>query len=93
MADDIMIVMLTSASSSQAAAAAVICRAPASAGQVTIPAASMAKLGRIPLARLQLRLAPRPERRLRFDIPLTAGGMAHGVYDYYFTETLVVSLR
>ena len=92
-ADDVMMVTLTSATSSQAPAAAVMCRAPASEGQVTIPAALMAKLARIPLARLQLRLAPRPERRVRFDFPLTAGGTAHGVYDYYFTDSLVVSLR
>jgi len=92
-AADVMTVTLTSATSSQAPAAAVMCRAAASAGQVTIPAALMAKLARIPLARLQLRLAPRPGRRVRFDFPLTAGGAAHGVYDYYFTDTIVVSLR
>jgi hypothetical protein len=91
--DDVMTVTLQSASSPQARAAAVMCRAPASTGQLIIPAGLMMEVPPLPVGRVELRLAPRPERRVRFALPLTGGGSERAVFEYQFTDTLRVVIR
>ena len=88
-----MTVTLSSAAGSPARATAVMCRAPAPAGRLTIPAALLSQLERIPFGRLELRLAPRPGRRVRFPLPLTAGGSERAVLEYLYTDTLRVPVR
>ena len=75
------------------------CRAPASAGQVTLPATLLQhipqsiELNGASLSTIQIRLTPRPERRMRFDLPRVDGGIEHGIFDYLFTETQRVAIR
>jgi hypothetical protein len=92
-ADDVMTVTLSSAAGSPARATGVMCRAPASTGRLTIPNALLTQLARIPVGRLELRLAPRPDRRVRAPIPLTGGGNERAVFDYLYTDTLRIDVR
>ncbi|MEO7652973.1 MAG: hypothetical protein ABIZ80_21130 [Bryobacteraceae bacterium] len=91
--NDVMTVTLESASPLPVRAGAVSCRAPASAGRLTLPASMLASLARIPVGRLDLRLAPRPDRRVGFDLPLAGGGVERAAFDYLFTDTLRVAVR
>ena len=102
--DDVMTVTLTTGIFSQALpgtalASTVACRAPASQGQLTMPADLLQLIPPSPTfpgvggGTLTLRLAPLPWRRTRFDLPYVAGGAAPGVFDYLFSEALRTVIR
>jgi hypothetical protein len=65
----------------------IFCRAPATAGKLTIPSTLLETL---PLgsASLRLGIAPRPNRRKLFSLPLTNGSSAQAFFDYSFSETI-----
>jgi hypothetical protein len=67
--------------------AQVFCRAPAATGKLTIPSSLLEAL---PLgsASLRLGIAPRPNRRTLFSLPLTDGSTAQAFFDYSFSETI-----
>jgi hypothetical protein len=91
--DDGMTVTVSRAAGLPASATALMCRAPASAGRPTISAALLTQLARIPFGRLELRLAPRPERRVRLSLLLTGAGSERAVFEYLYTDTLRIDLR
>ncbi len=91
---DVLTALLTSSNSGAGSTAnTVTCRAPASAGTVTLPAALLNGLGAAPVGQLQLRLSPRPDRRTQFALPLAAGGESRAVIEYLYTDTLRLALR
>jgi hypothetical protein len=92
-AGDVMTVTLSSAATLGGRAGALSCRAPASAGMLTIPSALLGSLSRVPVAALDLRLAPRAENRVRFALPLSSGGEDKAVFEYLYTERRRVELR
>jgi hypothetical protein len=92
--DDVLTVTITGANLAPATVGAVTCRAPASAGELTVPGSLLGRLARTPfIGQLQLRLTPRPDRRVRFEMPLTAGATERGVHEYLFTDTLRLTIR
>jgi uncharacterized protein (TIGR03437 family) len=72
--------------------AQVFCRAPATTGTLTIPSSLLETL---PLgsASLRLGIAPRPNRRTLFSLPLTDGSAAQAFFDYSFSETIATQTR
>jgi uncharacterized protein (TIGR03437 family) len=65
----------------------ILCKAPATTGKLTIPSSLLETL---PLgsASLRLGIAPRPNRRTLFSLPLTDGSAAQAFFDYSFSETI-----
>jgi uncharacterized protein (TIGR03437 family) len=65
----------------------ILCRAPARVGKLSIPSSLLESL---PLgsASLRLGIAPRPNRRTLFSLPLTSGSAAQAFFDYSFSETI-----
>jgi uncharacterized protein (TIGR03437 family) len=65
----------------------ILCRVPATAGKLTIPSSLLETL---PLgsAYLRLGIAPRPNQRSLFALPLTDGSAAQAFFDYSFSETI-----
>ncbi|HWQ56216.1 MAG TPA: hypothetical protein VN442_21190 [Bryobacteraceae bacterium] len=99
---DVMTATLTSGAfqvDGTARATGMICRAPASAGRLTLPAELLRDLPTspistlFPLVSLQLRLTPKPWLRQRFELPLVAGGTESALFEYLFTDTLRTNLR
>jgi uncharacterized protein (TIGR03437 family) len=70
----------------------IFCRAPATAGKLTIPSSLLETL---PLGSVSLRLgiAPRPSKRTLFSLPLTNGSAAQAFFDYSFSETIFSQTR
>ena len=70
----------------------ILCRAPAATGELTIPSSLLAML---PLgsASLRLGIAPRPNRRTLFSLPLTDGSAAQAFFDHSFSETIATQTR
>jgi hypothetical protein len=70
----------------------ILCRAPAATGKVTIPSVLLETL---PLgsASLRLGIAPRPNQRTLFSLPLTGGSAARAFFDYSFSETISSQTR
>lgn len=91
--DDMMTVTLSTAANNIAPANAVTCRVPASAGEVTLPADLLAQLAPLRFSSLELRLSPRPDRRVTFGISTADGKTERGVFDYSFTNTLRVNVQ
>lgn len=101
---DVMTVFLTNRAVSQPAPAGVsantvMCRAPAAAGQVTLPATLLQRIPPSPglattmAATLELRLASHPYRRKVVDLPLTNGAKERMVLDYLHSELRAVAIR
>ena len=65
----------------------ILCRAPATTGKLTIPSSLLETL-RLGLASLRLGIAPRPNQRTLFSLPLTNGSSAQAFFDYSFSETI-----
>jgi uncharacterized protein (TIGR03437 family) len=65
----------------------IVCRAPAATGKLTIPSSLLETLP-LGAASLQLGIAPRPNRRTLFSLPLTDGSAAQAFFDYSFSETI-----
>ena len=70
----------------------ILCRAPATTGKLTIPSNLLETL---PLGSVSVRLgiAPRPNQRTLFSLPLTNGSTAQAFYDYSFSETISTQTR
>jgi uncharacterized protein (TIGR03437 family) len=70
----------------------ILCRAPAAGGKLTIPSRLLETL---PLGSASLRvgIAPRPNRRTLFSLPLTDGSAAQAFFDYSFSETIATLMR
>lgn len=82
------------------AANSIVCRAPAAAGRVTIPAALLRQIPATPSGisvpmpgTLELRLASHPYRRKIVDLPLTNGAAEKMVLDYLHSEVQAVTIR
>jgi hypothetical protein len=100
---DVVMVILTSRFFPQPAppgiaANSIVCRAPAAAGQLTIPAALLQQIPATPgistmAGTLELRLASHPYRRKIIDLPLAAGGSEKMVLDYLYSESLSAAIR
>jgi hypothetical protein len=75
----------------------IVCRAPATAGQVTIPAALLQQIPAPGIstlaATLELKLASHPYRRKIVELPLTSGGTAKMVLEYLHRELLAAAIR
>jgi hypothetical protein len=71
------------------ASGTIVCRAPASAGQVTIPAALMAGLSQAAYgAGVELLMAPKPGRLTVFQVPLANGGTVPTLFRYYPSQVV-----
>ncbi len=68
------------------------CRTPASTGALTIPSPLLQTLPP-GSASLRLGIAPRPNRRVLFSLPLTDGSSAQAFFDYSFSETISTQMR
>jgi hypothetical protein len=70
----------------------ILCRVPAALGKLTIPSSLLEAL---PLgsASMQLGIAPRPNKRTLFSLPLTDGSAAQAFFDYSFSETISSQLN
>jgi len=96
---DVMTVTLTSRFPSPGMRAnSVVCRAPATSGQLTIPAALLQQIPATPgismlAGTLELRLASHPYRRKIVELPLTSGGTEKMVLDYLHRELLAATIR
>lgn len=99
---DVMTATLTSSAfqlDGTARATGMICRAPALAGRLTLPAELLRDLPAspisplFPLVALELRLTPKSWQRQRFELPLVAGGTEGALFEYLFTDTLRTHLR
>jgi uncharacterized protein (TIGR03437 family) len=101
---DVMTVSLSSSYFAQSLpgtylAVGLTCRAPASAGKLTIPASLMRQmppspsLTNVPGGTLILQISQRPDRRAGFDMPQVGGGSARGLVDYQLGETLRTAIR
>ena len=71
----------------------ILCRAPATAGMLTIPSSLLQGLPSARIASLTVSVAPRPDRRAVFSLPLTNGSTARSIFDYLFSEALVTEIR
>jgi len=74
------------------ASASVFCRARAMAGKLTLPSKLLQALPN-GLATLRLGIAPRPNQRVLFSLPLTDGSSAQAFFDYSFSETISTQTR
>jgi hypothetical protein len=70
----------------------VSCRAPAATGQLTVPS-SLLQMLPLGSAFLRLGIAPRPNQRTLFSLPLTNGSAAQAFFDYSFSETIPTQLK
>ena len=70
----------------------ILCRTPASTGALTIPSTLLQTLPP-GSASLRLGIAPRPNRRVLFSLPLTDGSAAQAFFDYSFSETISTQMR
>jgi hypothetical protein len=76
-----------------AASPQILCRAPATAGMLTIPSSLLQGLSTARIASLTVTVAPRPGRRSVFSLPLTNGSTARSIFDYSFSEALITEIR
>jgi hypothetical protein len=74
-------------------AAQILCRAPATTGKLTVPSSLLQTLPALGSASLRLGIAPRPNRRVAFSLPLTDGSSAQAIFDYSFSETISTQTR
>jgi uncharacterized protein (TIGR03437 family) len=86
-------VALTRLAAAGSPAPEILCRAPATTGRLTIPAALLQAIPSPGLSSLRLAIAPRPNRRELFSLPLTDGSAARAFFDYSFSETISTQLR
>jgi hypothetical protein len=70
----------------------VLCRTPAQAGNLILPANLLGGLPTGP-ATLRLSIGLRPDRRTLFSMPLTNGSTARGLFEYSFSESASTLLR
>jgi hypothetical protein len=96
---DVVIVTVSSisyldSSTEQPDAGSVVCTAPATAGQLSIPSSLLRRipaappLNGIPYGIVFVHLRPRPSQRGDFDLPLAGGGSHKGLLDYVLRESL-----
>jgi uncharacterized protein (TIGR03437 family) len=71
----------------------ILCRAPAGAGNLTIPSALLHALPATRAALLTVSIGPRPNRRPVFSLPPTNGSAARSIFDYFFSDALVTEIR
>ena len=77
-----------------AASSTVVCRAPASAGQLTIPAALMQGITQGAYGTgLELLLTPKPDRVTTFNLRLVKGGTVPAMFRYYPSEAVPVQIH
>lgn len=77
-----------------AASSVVICRAPASAGQITIPAGLMQNLAQSAANNgLELLLMPRPDRVATFQASLRNGGTVPVLFRSYPSEVIPIQIQ
>lgn len=69
----------------------IICQAPAATGKLTIPS-SLLEMLPLGSASLLVSIAPRPNRRTLFSLPLTDGSKAQAFFDYSFIENIPTQL-
>jgi hypothetical protein len=76
------------------ASSTIVCRAPASAGQVTVPATLLQGLTQSPNGTgIELLMVPRGDRLTVFQAPLTAGGSVPVLFRYYPSEVVPVQIQ
>jgi hypothetical protein len=73
--------------------AQIFCRAPATTGKLTIPSSLLQTLPAFGSASLRLGIAPRPNQRVLFSLPLADGSSAQAFFDYSFSETISTQTR
>jgi len=72
----------------------IVCRTPAPAGSLTIPASLLQSLPSTSQPfDLQLAIRPRPNRRVVFPLPLRDSTTARGLIEYSYSESVRVRLR
>jgi uncharacterized protein (TIGR03437 family) len=72
--------------------AQILCRAPAPTGTLTVPS-SLLQMLPLGSATLRLGIAPRPNQRVLFSLPLADGSSAQAFFDYSFSETISTQTR